>query len=101
MHSIVMSCGANVPFVDDQVFFGPTAKYADEKMAIVPDFIANSGMARVFAYLMQPNADLSDKGIFSDVSNTIKEAMQQVKATNNEPVSLSTTALTAALNKLM
>jgi glutamate dehydrogenase/leucine dehydrogenase len=45
----VVSCGANVPFVDDQVFFGPTAKYTDERISLLPDFIANCGMARVFA----------------------------------------------------
>jgi len=41
----VMSCGANVPFVDDDVFFGPTANYTDNKISLIPVFIAISGMA--------------------------------------------------------
>ena len=44
----VVSCGANVPFADPEIFMGETAQLADSLMAIVPDFIANCGMARVF-----------------------------------------------------
>ena len=40
-----ISCGANVPFEDDEVFFGPTANYTDQKISMIPDFIANCGMA--------------------------------------------------------
>ncbi|HNM25940.1 MAG TPA: Glu/Leu/Phe/Val dehydrogenase dimerization domain-containing protein, partial [Saprospiraceae bacterium] len=59
----VIACGANVPFVDDGVFFGPTARFADEHTAVIPDFIANCGMARVFAYLMQSDAQMTDRAI--------------------------------------
>ena len=97
----VVSCGANVPFVDDEVFFGPTAKYTDQKISVIPDFIANCGMARVFAYLMQPHALLTDEQIFTDVSQTIREGLQDVMKVNEEPTGISTTALTAALEKLM
>lgn len=53
----VVSCGANVPFADPEIFFGPIAEYTDNKVALIPDFIANCGMARVFAYLMQSNVE--------------------------------------------
>src|SRR5262249_11209686 len=46
----VISCGANVPFADPQIFYGPIARYLDSKVAVVPDFIANCGVARIFAY---------------------------------------------------
>ncbi|MFK7795989.1 MAG: Glu/Leu/Phe/Val dehydrogenase dimerization domain-containing protein [Aureispira sp.] len=97
----VVSCGANVPFIDDEVFFGPTAKYTDQKISVIPDFIANCGMARVFAYLMQPNALLTDERIFTDVSQTIRKGLQEVMTINESPTHISTTALTAALGKLM
>lgn len=97
----VISCGANVPFIDDEVFFGPTAKLVDEKISLIPDFIANCGMARVFAYLMQPNVSLEDKAIFEDVSTTIREALVKVKSQDNSDKKISTTALTIALEKLM
>lgn len=97
----VVSCGANVPFIDDEVFFGPTANYTDQKISVIPDFIANCGMARVFAYLMQPHALLTDEQIFTDVSQTIRKGLQDVRKINEEPTGISTTALTAALEKLM
>ncbi|MDX5321165.1 MAG: amino acid dehydrogenase, partial [Bacteroidota bacterium] len=57
----VISCGANVPFADQEIFFGPIAAHADSLVSILPDFIANCGMARVFAYLMGENAVISDE----------------------------------------
>ncbi|MFN0214774.1 MAG: Glu/Leu/Phe/Val dehydrogenase dimerization domain-containing protein [Saprospiraceae bacterium] len=96
----VIACGANVPFIDDQVFFGPTARYADEHIAVIPDFIANCGMARVFAYLMQPEAAMTDRSIFSDTSSTIRSALQEVRKNNDSPRKISTAALFLALKKL-
>ncbi len=97
----VIACGANVPFVDDEIFFGPTAKFTDEQISVIPDFIANCGMARVFAYLMQKDIQVTDDAIFSDVSNTIKEALSKVKAINHSTTKISTTALEISLNKLL
>lgn len=96
----VIACGANVPFVDDQVFFGPTAQYADEHTAIIPDFISNCGMARVFAYLMQPDAVMTDRAIFADTSATIRRALEEVRKNNDSPRKISATALFLALKKL-
>ena len=45
----VISCGANVPFADEEIFFGSIGEFADERVSVLPDFIANCGMARVFA----------------------------------------------------
>lgn len=49
----VISCGANVPFADKEIFFGPTMEYVDSKVSLIPDFISNCGAARVFAYFME------------------------------------------------
>lgn len=97
----VVSCGANVPFIDDQVFFGPTAKNVDERISVIPDFIANCGMARVFAYLMQPHALLTDESIFSDVSQVIRQALENTRKVDSKSVLISKTALTIALEKLL
>lgn len=96
----VMACGANVPFVDDGIFFGPTASFTDEHTALIPDFIANCGMARVFAYLMQPEATLTDDAIFSDTSATIRQALEEVRKINPTPNKISFNALYLALRKL-
>src|SRR5208282_5446309 len=75
----VFSCGANVPFADPEIFFGPTGLYADEKISIIPDFIANCGMARVFAYFMENEASMDDASIFTDISTTIGKALAKTK----------------------
>lgn len=97
----VVSCGANVPFTDDGVFFGETAKATDARISLIPDFTANCGMARVFAYLMQHDAVMTDEGIFSDVSNTIGKALEKVHTENPQKENIATTGLRIALNKLV
>jgi len=97
----VISCGANVPFVDDGIFFGPTAELADEKVSLIPDFIANCGMARVFAYFMQPDVEMTDEAIFNDVSNTIRAAIEEVHQLHPKARNFSDAALKIALEKLM
>lgn len=96
-----MACGANVPFTDDTVFFGPTAVHTDAKIGMIPDFIANCGMARVFAYLMQPGVEITDDAIFQDVSRTIYNGLAEVHKADPSPVNISTQALEIALNKLL
>lgn len=96
----VIACGANVPFVDDGVFFGPTARYTDAHTALIPDFIANCGMARVFAYLMQPEATMTDQAIFEDTSATIRRGLEDVRKNNPTPNNISSNALYLALKKL-
>ncbi|MEZ4740391.1 MAG: Glu/Leu/Phe/Val dehydrogenase dimerization domain-containing protein [Flavobacteriales bacterium] len=96
----VISSGANVPFADAEIFYGPIAEHADEHVSVIPDFIANCGMARVFAYCMHPGADLSDKGIFEDVSNVIGKALEATHARNSTPLHLTRTAFEIALEKL-
>jgi glutamate dehydrogenase/leucine dehydrogenase len=77
----VISAGANVPFADPQIFFGPIADNADNQVSVIPDFISNCGMARVFAYLMSNDIDvISDEAIFEDTSNIIREAIAKTPA---------------------
>lgn len=96
----VISCGANVPFIDDEVFFGPTAKYADSKISVIPDYIANCGMARVFAYLMQPDTVMTDQAIFEDVSKTIQDALLRVHEHSNKLTHISSNSLASAILRL-
>jgi glutamate dehydrogenase/leucine dehydrogenase len=48
----VISCGANVPLLIKKSF-GPIMEDVDHKVSLIPDFISNCGMARVFAYFME------------------------------------------------
>jgi len=97
----VISCGANVPFADQAIFFGPIGEYTDEKVSILPDFIANCGMARVFAYLMQANTEMTDAAIFEDTSKTIGNAIVKAYSANNSKTQIAKTAFEIALKELM
>ena len=97
----VISCGANVPFADPEIFVGPTGVWTDEQVAVIPDFIANCGMARVFAYLMSEGAEVTDQAIFADVSHTILNALQQSHTKNQGRTKLSQTSYEIALAQLM
>lgn len=96
----VISAGANVPFADKEIFFGPIAKKADEKISVIPDFISNCGMARTFSYLMEENIEMNDFAIFDAVSKTIKVALEKAYKLNNSKTHLAKTAFEIALNKL-
>jgi glutamate dehydrogenase/leucine dehydrogenase len=98
----VISAGANVPFADPEIFFGSIAEHADESLALIPDFIANCGMARVFAYLMSNDLKkLEDDEIFEDTSNTIKQALEATHKVNATSNGLAKSAFEIALNQLI
>lgn len=95
-----IACGANVPFADLEIFYGPIAEHADTHVSVIPDFIANCGMARVFAYCMQDGSELSDAAIFNDVSRVIGQALDRVHATNPGNTGITSTAFEIALSQL-
>ncbi|WP_127846789.1 Glu/Leu/Phe/Val dehydrogenase dimerization domain-containing protein [Psychroflexus aestuariivivens] len=97
----VISSGANVPFADKEIFFGPIMEYADSKVSVIPDFIANCGMARVFAYFMERKIQMTDEAIFNDISITIKNAIQNTFENNNDTKNISRTAFEIALKQLV
>lgn len=105
----VISAGANVPFADKEIFFGPIAEVADSKLALIPDFISNCGMARVFAYLMSNDlhandgnlSAMSDQGIFEDTSKTIHNALKKVYDKNTSSTGLAKSAFEIALTQLI
>lgn len=97
----VISCGANVPFADKEIFFGTIGEFADERVSVLPDFIANCGMARVFAFLMNPNIEMNDTSIFDDTSTTILNALKESHKINSSKTEISKTAFEIALNQLI
>lgn len=97
----VISSGANVPFQDPEIFFGPTGEYADQKLAIIPDFIANCGMARVFAYLMESEVEITDEAIFTDISETIRKALQAAFDKSSQKTEIAKTSFEIALSQLL
>jgi len=97
----VIASGANVPFADSEIFFGPIMEYTDKKVSIIPDFISNCGMARVFAYCMGKDVEMSDDAIFSDTSDIIKNAIQAIIDKHNQKTNMAETAFEIALSQLV
>lgn len=97
----VISCGANVPFADPEIFFGPIGVWADKRISVLPDFIANCGMARVFAYLMSKKAEVTDQAIFTDVSKTIEKALNKTFQENPEKTNIAQSSFKIALAQLV
>ena len=97
----VVSCGANVPFADKEIFFGSIMEYTDQRISLIPDFISNCGMARVFAYFMERRTEMTDEAIFSDTSETIKEALKKTYKNNSSKTNISNTAFEIALKQLI
>ena len=98
----VIAAGANVPFADKEIFFGPIADYADNHISVIPDFISNCGMARVFAYLMSNDLNvLTDQGIFEDTSKIIGDALRKAHAKNPSKTGIAKAAFEIALNQLV
>lgn len=97
----VISSGANVPFADTAIFFGPIMEATDTKVSLIPDFIANCGMARVFAYFMEKKVQMTDEAIFFDTSSTIKNAIQKVYNLGIDKKNISVRAFEIALKQLV
>jgi glutamate dehydrogenase/leucine dehydrogenase len=97
----VISCGANVPFADKEIFFGSIMEHTDNKVSLIPDFISNCGMARVFAYFMERKVQMTDEAIFNDTSETINTAIKNVYANNQSKTGVSATAFEIALSQLI
>ena len=97
----VVASGANVPFADREIFYGPIYEHADSNVAVIPDFIANCGMARAFAYLMQGTVEISDEAIFGDVSATVGAALESCHARSSAHTGIARTAFENALTQLV
>lgn len=97
----VISSGANVPFADSEIFFGPIGDYTDDQVSLLPDFIANCGMARVFAYCMSDDYEQTDEAIFNDASSVIGAALKNVHERNNDTVRIAKSAFEIALTQLV
>lgn len=76
----VLACGANNPFDEEGPGDLALQRRADAELAVIPDFVANCGTARTFAYLMSESADLAPEAVFADVRETIHAAVGRLLA---------------------
>lgn len=74
----LITCGANSPFNDRTLGEFSVQKAADRSFAIIPDFIANCGMARLFAYLMDVGVEVSATAIQADLERRIRATIERL-----------------------
>ncbi|MBK9107710.1 MAG: hypothetical protein IPM92_04840 [Saprospiraceae bacterium] len=74
----LMVCGANVAFDEEEIIYGSLSRELDEKVAIIPDFIANCGVARLFSYLLSGEGPIEENAIFNDVDQIISKAVCRI-----------------------
>ena len=97
----VIACGANVPFADSEIFMGPIGQFADEHLSVIPDFLSNCGMARVFAYLMSNPNDIVAGAIFQDVAATIQKGLEEIRKINTGDTHITASGYEIALKQLV
>ncbi|WP_192482870.1 MULTISPECIES: Glu/Leu/Phe/Val dehydrogenase dimerization domain-containing protein [Cysteiniphilum] len=74
----LIACGANHPFVESAYCYGLCSQYVDGKLAVVPDFLANMGMARTFYTMMStPEDKISVDYIFEDIKAIMHNAIDK------------------------
>lgn len=79
----VIACGANQPFHEAKLGATRVQRAADQQFVILPDVLANCGMARAFSFLMQ-EAIPEPTAIFQAVDATIRGTLAEVVARNED-----------------
>jgi len=80
VHTI--ACGANQPFAESHMGSTRVAQYADQRFAVLPDILANLGMARTFSYLMEADAQPEAPATLAAVQDTISSTLDDVLTRN-------------------
>lgn len=88
----LISCGANVPFSEEGIFYGELSRALDHSVSLIPDFIANCGVARLFSYLMENKGPVTEEGIFQDISDTISKAIHKIHEHHSGDVKITQNA---------
>jgi glutamate dehydrogenase (NAD(P)+) len=75
-----IACGANQPFRESRIGATRVQRMADERFTVIPDVVANCGMARAFSYLMEDGAGADTAPVFAAVDRTISTALGEVRS---------------------
>jgi glutamate dehydrogenase/leucine dehydrogenase len=97
----VIGCGANQPFAEAKLGATRVQRAADLRFSVIPDVVANCGMARAFSYLMQPAAGESPAELFHAVDSTISAALREIQQRNRgRPTGVLAATLGYALDRI-
>lgn len=74
----IIAAGANQPFREARLGSTAVARLADYRFAVLPDILANCGMARTFSYLMEGDARAEAEPVLAAVERTIRDTLDEV-----------------------
>lgn len=94
-------CGANRPFAAARPGDTELERWADERFAVVADFIANCGAARAFSYQMGREEPAEPREVFDEVEMTVCRALDEAVArAGGAERGLLAAALSAGLDRV-
>jgi glutamate dehydrogenase/leucine dehydrogenase len=77
-----LACGANQPFREAKLGATRVQRAADRYFTVIPDVVANCGMARAFSYLMGETGETDPAALFGAVDQTITSALRDISELN-------------------
>ena len=93
--------GANLPFREASAGSMDVHRAADERFAVLPDFVVNLGMARAFSYFMEEGAEASAEPVFRAVDATVQRSVREmVERAPREDRGLMGASLGIALDRI-
>jgi glutamate dehydrogenase/leucine dehydrogenase len=96
-----IACGANQPFREAKLGSTRVQRLADDAFTVIPDVVANCGMARAFSFLMQNPTPADAGSVFAAVEATIGAAIAEITRRNeHDPTGLLAAALELALDRI-
>ncbi|HET7321425.1 MAG TPA: Glu/Leu/Phe/Val dehydrogenase dimerization domain-containing protein [Longimicrobiaceae bacterium] len=95
-----IACGANQPFREAKLGATRVQRLADQHFTVVPDVVANCGMARAFSHLMLAPEAASAPAIFRAVDDTINSAVDEITAGGATRTGLLAATLAYALGRV-
>jgi glutamate dehydrogenase/leucine dehydrogenase len=97
----VLASGANQPFREVRIGSTRLQQWADRRFSVIPDIVANCGMARTFSYLMEDQAEVTCHAMLRGIEHTIDDALDEVlDRTDNRPTTLLDATLDLALDRI-
>jgi glutamate dehydrogenase/leucine dehydrogenase len=97
----VIASGANQPFREQKMGATRIQRMADERFSIIPDVVANCGMARAFSYLMEEGCTPAPAAIFEAVDRTVADGVaEMVERAGGEATGLLAATLEMLLDRV-
>ncbi|HEX8693568.1 MAG TPA: Glu/Leu/Phe/Val dehydrogenase dimerization domain-containing protein [Longimicrobium sp.] len=97
----IIACGANQPFREADLGHTRVQRAADRRFSVIPDVVANCGMARAFSFLMAEAESADPAPVFRAVDRTVTGALLEILSRGGgRPTGLLGAAFAHALDRV-